>query len=218
MLGSALRAAPMRRAICSGSLPPADWRRNAPAVAAAAIASRSARAAETGTGAGAPTALVAPAAEAGATPGPIDVAAGAVAPGGAQGCCGWRRGRRSEWHGRSRRSAGAWGSAGRGWRRSGVPDRCAGGSALGGGAGASGTGAGAGGGVGAIGCAASGVLASCCGQRRGLRWEASGLTTGGGPRRIRSGCAGASGGGLNRRGAPRSLCLHPTMTRANWGC
>ena len=65
-----------------------DWRRNAPAVAAAAIASRSAREAETGTGAGAPTALVAPAAEAGATPGPIDVAAGAVAPGGANGAAG----------------------------------------------------------------------------------------------------------------------------------
>src|SRR6478672_9173444 len=89
MLGSALRAAPMRRAICSGS-PPVDWRRNAPAVAAAAIASRSAREAETGTGAGAPTALVAPAAEAGATPGPIDVVAGAVAPR-SQGCRGRRR-------------------------------------------------------------------------------------------------------------------------------
>jgi len=40
-------------------------------------------------------------------------------------------------------------------------------------------------------------------QRRGLRWEASGLTTGGGPRRIRS--RRASGGGLNR-GAARGAC------------
>src|SRR5829696_824611 len=87
MLGSALRAAPMRRANCNGSLL-LDWRRSAPAVAAAAIASRSARAAETGTGAGAPTALVAPAVEAGATPGPIDVGAGPAAPGGAKGAAG----------------------------------------------------------------------------------------------------------------------------------
>ena len=109
----------MRRAICSGS-PPVDWRRNAPAVAAAAIASRSAREAETGTGAGAPTALVAPAAEAGATPGPIDVAAGAVAPGGAKGAAGGGVGGGPSGIDGRRRGASAGGGAGRRWRWRGV--------------------------------------------------------------------------------------------------
>ncbi|MCZ0731221.1 hypothetical protein [Mycolicibacterium iranicum] len=66
------KAAPMRRARCSGSLP-FVLRRNAPAVDAERIASRSARDADTGMGAGAAPAAL-PAVDIGATPGPTAAA------------------------------------------------------------------------------------------------------------------------------------------------
>ncbi|WP_235658362.1 hypothetical protein [Mycolicibacterium moriokaense] len=154
MFGSALSAAPMRRASCRGS-PLVVWRRSAPAVAATTAASRSARLAETGTGAGAPTALVAPAADAGATPGPIDVGAGAAALGGAKGPAGGGVG------GGPSGIEGAGGAPTPGAAPTGGGGgAAAGGGALGVGAGASGIRAGAGGGVGTDGCAAKGVLAS----------------------------------------------------------
>jgi hypothetical protein len=117
--------------------------------------------AETGTGAGAPTALVAPATEAGATPGPIDVGAGAAELGGAKGPAGGGvGGGPSGIEGAGGAPAPGAAPTGGGGGAAWPPGAAEGGGAVGVGAGASGIGAGAGGGVGTEGCAASGVLAN----------------------------------------------------------
>ena len=139
------------------------------------MASRSAREAETGTGAGAPTALVAPAAEAGATPGPIDVAAGAVArePPRVPPAEVWGR---SQWHRGRGRGASARGSAGRRWRWAACAPGGRGGGALGGGCGRVGDWRRGGRRRGSRRLRSQRRVGELLGQRRCLRWQARGLT------------------------------------------